>query len=118
MKISIWKDGHLGEASVDELKTSFSRPTWMDIADPTTEDLGKMADTLEIPKHVLIGKLRSNYPHADSYFEYTKIFAWRLSTNSGKDSYKPKRVFSYILFSLRNIHFAFSMFKSLLASSP
>jgi len=100
MKISMWNDGHLGEASLDELKTSFSRPTWISVADPTTEDLGKIADILEVPRHVLIGKLRSNYPHADSYFEYTKIFTWHSRTNSGGDSYKPKRIFSYILLSL------------------
>lgn len=28
---------------------------------------------------MLIGKLRSNYPHVDSYPEYTKIFSWYLS---------------------------------------
>ncbi len=33
-----------------------------------------------------MGKLSSNYPHVDSYPEYTKIFAWYLNTkSSGKD---------------------------------
>jgi Mg2+ and Co2+ transporter CorA len=67
MRISVWKDGRLRDASLDELKAIYGLPTWIDVADPTTEDLGKIADTLDIPKHVLIGKLRLNYPPADSY---------------------------------------------------
>jgi len=85
MKISIWKDGRLRDASLNELKTTYGLPTWIDVADPTIEELGKLAEALEIPRHVLIGRLRSNYPHADTYFEYTKLFAWQLGRDMGKD---------------------------------
>lgn len=93
MKISGWEDGHLRDASLDELKVSFNQSTWFDVADPTVEDLGKVAEVLEIPRHVLVGKLRSNYPHVDTYFEYTKIFSWHLISNAGKDfSFKTNPV--------------------------
>lgn len=85
MKISIWKDGGLRDASLDELKAAYGLPTWIDVADPAIEELGKLAEALEIPRHVLIGRLRSNYPHADTYFEYTKLFAWHLGPDVGKD---------------------------------
>lgn len=79
MKISVWEGGRLREASVSDLKANFNRSTWIDLTDPTVEDLEMVAEALEVPRHILIGKLRSNYPHADTYPEYTKIFAWYLS---------------------------------------
>lgn len=78
-KISVWEDGQLKDASIDELKTYFNRPTWINISDPSLEDLGLMASAIGIPRQSLIVNLRSNYPHADTFAEYTKIFSWYLS---------------------------------------
>ena len=56
------------------------------MTDPSVDDLEKLATTLKVPRNSLIGKLSSNYPHVDSYPEYTKIFAWYLNTQGlGKD---------------------------------
>ncbi len=86
MKISIWAEGQFKESSLIDLKTSFDHPSWINISDPTVEDLEKVARLLDIPKHILVGKLRSNYSHIDTYPEYTKIFSWYLSQNlSEKD---------------------------------
>jgi Mg2+ and Co2+ transporter CorA len=75
MKISIWRDGHFRDASVADLKGNLDA-AWVSILDPTVEDLEGVAESLSLPRHILVGKLRSNYPHADSYHQYTKIFAW------------------------------------------
>jgi magnesium transporter len=85
MKISIWKNDILRDASLDDLTVNFEEPTWINISDPSVEDLEKLAEALDIPRHVLIGKMRSNYPHVDSYLEYTKIFAWQLSPTPTKN---------------------------------
>jgi len=77
MKISIWRQGHLVNASIADLKVSLDA-AWVSIVDPTVEDLESVAESLGLPRHIVVGKLRSNYPHADSYHQYTKIFAWYL----------------------------------------
>jgi Mg2+ and Co2+ transporter CorA len=84
MKIILW-DGKQPNptptASIDELKGQFAHETWIGITDPPVEDLRKIADVLGIPRDLLIGKLRSNYPHVDTYPEYTKVFAWCLTSS-------------------------------------
>ncbi len=75
----MWEASNVKESALEELKDAFSRPTWIDVTDPTPGDLEKIAQILGISGHILVGKLGSNYPHIDSYPEYTKIFAWRLS---------------------------------------
>ncbi len=75
----MWEAGNRRDATLEELKDTFGRPTWIDITDPTIEDLEKISQTLGISGNMLVAKLGSNYPHIDSYPEYTKIFAWRLS---------------------------------------
>ncbi|MCJ7631458.1 hypothetical protein MUP77_03525 [Candidatus Bathyarchaeota archaeon] len=82
MRISIWEEGHQKDASLEDLKSNFNSSTWINVSDPTINDLEKLAEALDVPRHILIGKMRSNYPHADSYSEYTKIFAWYLDTSS------------------------------------
>jgi len=86
MKISVWEDGKLREATLEELATGHRKKLWFDLTDPSVEDLEKVAEALKVPRNALLGKLSSNYPHVDSYPEYTKIFAWYLNTtSSGKD---------------------------------
>jgi len=86
MRINVWDGGKLREGSIDEVKSGLSKAVWYDIEDPSIDDMGQIADALAVPRHVLIGKLRSNYPHIDSYMEHTKIFAWYLDTKiKGKD---------------------------------
>ena len=81
MKINIWAEGQFKESSLIDLKSSFNHPSWINISDPTVEDLEKVARLLDMPKHILVGKLRSNYSHVDTYPEHTKIFSWYLSQN-------------------------------------
>ncbi|MFH0848883.1 MAG: CorA family divalent cation transporter [archaeon] len=87
MKVSVWKEGGLVDSSLDQLGVEFNHPTWISIVGPTVEHLGKLADVLKIPRHVLIGRLRSNYPHVDTYPEYTKIFAWYLTPAPSGDEF-------------------------------
>ncbi len=62
------------------------RNLWFDVTDPSVDDLEKLATAIKVPRNSLIGKLSSNYPHVDSYPEYTKVFAWYLNTQGlGKD---------------------------------
>lgn len=91
MKVSVWKEGQLVDLSLDHIKTEFDNPTWISIVDPAVEDLKEIADALEIPRHILIGRLRSNYPHVDSYPEYTKIFAWYLTSISSETDFSFNR---------------------------
>jgi magnesium transporter len=76
MKLSVWENGQLIDATFDELKAIFNRPTWINVNDPSLEDLSHLSEVLGMP---LIEKLRSNYPHSDSYKQYTKIFSWYLT---------------------------------------
>jgi len=86
MRISVWEDEGLREATLEELGEGLNKKTWFDVIDPSVEDMEGLADALRVPRHALIGKLKSNYPHVDSYPEYTKIFAWYLDMKeSGKD---------------------------------
>jgi Mg2+ and Co2+ transporter CorA len=86
MRISIWESEGLREATLKELGESLKKKTWFDVTDPSVEDMERLADALKVPRHTLIGKLKSNYPHVDSYPEYTKVFTWYLNTKgSGKD---------------------------------
>lgn len=86
MRISVWERGELRETSIEALATDYRKKLWFDITDPKTEEMEKIAQTLRVPRSSLLGKLSSNYPHVDSYPEYTKIFAWYLNTGgSGKD---------------------------------
>lgn len=86
MKISVWEDSRLRDAALEELAAGHRKKLWFDVTDPSVEDLEKVAGALKVPRNALLGKLRSNYPHVDSYPEYTKIFAWYLNTaGSGKD---------------------------------
>jgi len=85
MRISIWESEGLREATLKELGESLKKKTWFDVTDPSVEDMERLADALKVPRHTLIGKLKSNYPHVDSYPEYTKVFTWYLNTKgSGK----------------------------------
>ena len=81
MRIDVWENGQVKESSLDDLKENFNHPSWINFSDPSVEELEKAAEALDIPKHILIGKLHSNYPHIDTYPEYTKIFSWHLSKN-------------------------------------
>jgi len=86
MRISVWDRGALKESSLEELSTGYRKTQWFDITDPSVEDLERVAEALKVPRNALLGKLSSNYPHIDSYPEYTKIFAWYLNTKgTGKD---------------------------------
>jgi magnesium transporter len=85
MRISVWEGERLREATLEDLGKGLKKKTWFDVIDPSVEDMEGLADVLRVPRHVLIGKLKSNYPHIDSYPEYTKIFAWYLNTESGKN---------------------------------
>lgn len=86
MRIGIWRNGHLKDYTINDLKLNYRRRTWIDISDPTVEDLEEVAENLKMPGHILVGKLRFSYSHVDSYPEYTKIFAWYLSpSNTRKD---------------------------------
>jgi magnesium transporter len=87
MQIRLWEQGNLKPSPLDDLRANFNRPAWIDITDPTVGDMQSVADALSIPRHVLIGKLRSNYPHVDTYPEYVKIFAWHLTSSlEGRES--------------------------------
>lgn len=79
MKISVWESGQLIDAALDELKSLFGRPTWINVNDPSLEDLSSLSEVLGIPRYDMIENLRSNYPHSDSYMGYTKIFSWYLT---------------------------------------
>lgn len=81
MKIDVWENGQQREMPHNDLKECFSRPTWISFTDPTKEELEKAAQALDIPNHILVGRLHSNYTHIDNYPEYTKIFSWYLSKN-------------------------------------
>jgi len=86
MKISVCEDGILRDSTMDELEAGYRKKLWFDIIDPNVEDLERAAEALKVPRNALLGKLGSNYPHVDSYPEYTKIFTWYLNTkSSGKD---------------------------------
>jgi Mg2+ and Co2+ transporter CorA len=86
MKISVWEDNRLRNVTIEEFEASHMKRLWFDVTDPSVEDLERVAEALSAPRNALLGKLSSNYPHVDSYPEYTKIFAWYLNTNSsGKD---------------------------------
>ena len=86
MKISVWEDRRFKDATIDDLGASYNKRLWFDVTDPNVEDLEIVAEALRVPRNALLGKLSSNYPHVDSYSEYTKIFAWYLNTKgSGKD---------------------------------
>lgn len=87
MKIILWKEGQFKDASLEDLKSSLNNPIWINVTDPTVEDLEKISEYLEVSRHAMIGKMRSNYPHADSYPEYTKIFTWHLTPLSGETSF-------------------------------
>jgi len=67
MRIGVWEGGHLKDCAIGDLVANYNRSTWIDVADPTARDLEDVAGALRLPVHVLIGKLRSNYPHVDSY---------------------------------------------------
>jgi magnesium transporter len=79
MQIRLWEESNLKPMPLSDLKANFNRPVWIDITDPTVEDMGNVANSLSIPRHVLVGKLRSNYPHVDAYPEYVKVFMWHLA---------------------------------------
>src|SRR5512136_2594959 len=86
MRISVWEEGSLIESSLEVLAADYRKKSWFDITDPTTADMEKIAEAIKVPRNALLGKLSSNYPHVDSYPDYTKIFAWHLNTKgSGKD---------------------------------
>ena len=86
MKISAWEDGKLRDVTIEDLGSGYRKRFWFDVADPSVEDLERVAEALRVPRNALLGKLSSNYPHVDSYPEYTKIFTWYLNTKgSGKD---------------------------------
>ena len=74
MRITLWNGEQLLTSSIDDLKGEFTHEVWIGITDPSVEDLERIAITLALPRHVLIRKLRSDYPHVDTYPEYTKIF--------------------------------------------
>jgi magnesium transporter len=76
----MWMDGELKELSLDNLKASFNQPSWINLSDLSVEDLEKVAEALNMSKYILIDY--SNYPHIDTYPEYTKIFSWYLSRES------------------------------------
>jgi magnesium transporter len=78
MQICLWEQNRLKPLPLEDLKANFNRGVWIDITDPAIEDMQNVADSLNIPRHVLIGKLRSNYPHVDAYPEYVKVFVWHL----------------------------------------
>jgi magnesium transporter len=80
MKICFWGDNKLEETSIEALKAGYKRKLWFDITDTSVEDLELVAEALHIPRNTLIGKLSSNYPHVDSYPDYTKVFIWHLNT--------------------------------------
>jgi len=79
MKITLWNGEQLRTSSIDGLKGEFTHEAWIGVTDPSIEDLERIATVLALPRHVLIRKLRSNYPHVDTYPEYTKIFVWSLA---------------------------------------
>jgi magnesium transporter len=86
MKISVWEDKRLRDATIEEFGANHRKKLWFDVTDPSVEDMERVAEALKVPRNALLGKLSSNYPHVDSYPEYTKIFAWYLNTKgSGKD---------------------------------
>ena len=94
MKINLWDGKKLRDIpipSMDELKGEYIRETWIGVTDPSVEDLEKIADALGLPRDMLIGKLRSNYPHVDTYPEYTKVFAWYLASSPAEDEPSFKR---------------------------
>ena len=80
MRIRVGRDGALSESSLEELVADHRKKLWFDVTDPSVEDLEKLATAIKVPRNSLIGKLSSNYPHVDSYPEYTKVFAWYLNT--------------------------------------
>jgi len=74
------------EASVDSVRVGHRRKLWFDVADPSVEDMEALAEAMGVPREALLGKLSSNYPHVDSYPEYTKVFTWYLNTSgTGRD---------------------------------
>jgi Mg2+ and Co2+ transporter CorA len=86
MRIRVWRDGALSDSSLEELVVNHRKKLWFDVTDPSLDDMEKLATALKVPRNSLIGKLSSNYPHVDSYPEYTKVFAWYLNTKGlGKD---------------------------------
>lgn len=86
MILSIWDKGKPRKEGLSELKTAFSSSCWIDVIDPTADDLKNLAEKLDIPSNMLVGKMRSNYPHVDSYPEYTKIFCWYTSPQESGES--------------------------------
>src|SRR4030043_1836512 len=84
MKLSVWENGQLIDAAFDELNALFNRPIWINVNDPSLEDLSRMSGVLGMP---LIENLRSNYPHSDSYKQYTKIFSWYLTPSPGSKEF-------------------------------
>jgi len=87
MKITVWENGSQKETTLDTLPNSTKKGNWIDVTDPTTRDLENLADLVRIPRSVLIGRLRSNYSHIDSYPDYIKFFSWHLS-----DSEQPSEL--------------------------
>jgi len=86
MRISVWENGTLRGSTLEELSAGHRKKLWFDIVDPSVGDMENVAETLKVPRNALLGKLRSNYPHIDSYPNYTKVFVWYLNTEStGKD---------------------------------
>jgi len=84
MKLSVWENGQLLDAAFDEIEDLFNRPTWINVNDPSLEDLSRLSGILGMP---LIENLRSNYPHTDSYKQYTKIFSWYLTPSRGSKEF-------------------------------
>jgi magnesium transporter len=86
MRIYSWEDNKLEETSIEALKDGYKKKLWFDITDTNVEDLEHVAEALRVPRNTLIGKLSSNYPHVDSYPDYTKVFIWHLNKeNPSKD---------------------------------
>ena len=86
MKIKVWHEGRLTDSNLGDLVADHGKKLWFDVTDPNVDDLEMLATTIKVPRNSLIGKLSSNYPHVDSYPEYTKVFAWYLNTEGlGKD---------------------------------
>jgi magnesium transporter len=94
MRITVWENGSSKETTLDTLSDSTKKESWIDVTDPAIGDLENLADLVGIPRSVLIGRLRSNYSHIDSYQDYFKFFSWHLSDNEqpGELSYRKDPV--------------------------
>jgi len=76
MKVTIYADGQLKEASIEELGAYYEQAAWISVVDPSLNELGRIVEVLGLPEYSLIGNLRSNYPHVDTSTKYTKFFSW------------------------------------------